>query len=195
MIEYFMFECYMPIDWDDMALLKSQYFKNIDSWRNDIDGWRYGRPLVSPIPDPLVFHIKNGYPNDLKEMYNSDALIMTRTLITALQEAGVTNMDVYPCTIINENTGFSTDEYAAVTLIGLVKAVDLDKSNASGNTDSLTDTDFDGLVINANHADTPLLFRLEENSIAIVIHHSVKEYLEDKGFDMLTFVDPGNWVG
>lgn len=192
MSEYYMFECYMPIDWDDMALLQSQYFGEIETWRNGIDGWRYGRPIIN-MPDPLILKIRPGYPNDLKEMYNSDALVMTRRLITALQEAGVNNMDVYPCTIINEGTGFSTEEYAAVNLLGMVKAMDLENSNIVGGEEG--DFDVDGLKIDQLKAKNHLLFRLEENSIAIVIHRSVKEYLEKKGFDMLTFQKPGEWIG
>jgi len=148
MSEYFMIECYMPIEWDDMALLKSVYFKKIETWRNDIDSWRMGRRLVSELPNPIQIKIRPGYSDNLKEMYYNDALIITRRLLTALQEAGVDNLDAYPCVIINEETGFRTEDYVAVNLIGLVNAVDIDNSNVTGgNSDYMLDTDFNGMVI------------------------------------------------
>ncbi len=201
MSEHYMLECYMPVDWDDMALLKSQYFKEIASWRNDVDSWRMGRRFVSEIPNPVIIKIRPSYPDDLIEMYNEDAIVMTKRLLSALQEAGVDNLDVYPAIIVNEETGFRTEDYVAVNLIGLVKAVDIANSNVTGgNTDTVDephflDTDFDGLAIDPEKAKDHLMFRLAENTSAIVIHRSVKEHLEKKGFNMLTFVEPGDWIG
>ncbi|MEZ5506693.1 MAG: hypothetical protein R3F38_12250 [Gammaproteobacteria bacterium] len=58
------------------------------------------------------------------------------------------NMETYDCVITNDETGFSTEGYVAVNLIGLVQAVDLDNSNVTGgSSDHLLDTDFDGLAI------------------------------------------------
>jgi hypothetical protein len=39
------------------------------------------------------------------------------------------------------------------------------------------------------------MFRLVENTSAVVIHRSVKEYLEAKGFTQLMFVAPDEWIG
>jgi len=195
--DYFMLECYQPVEWDDQAMLKSVYFKEIETWRNDIDSWRMGRRLISELPNPIEIKIRHGYyPDDLKEMYNTDAIVITKLLLNALQEAGVDNLDVYPCVIVNEGTGFKTEDYVAVNLIGLVKATDLSKSNVvGGGEDHLLDTDFDGVAIDSKKAKDYLMFRLAENTSAIVIHCSVKEYLEAKGFDMLSFVEPKDWIG
>lgn len=196
MSEHYMLECYQPIEWDDMALLKSIYFKEIETWRNDIDSWRMGRRFISELPNPVVVKIMPGNPDNLIELYNDDALIMHKRLLAALQEAGVDNLDVYPCVIINEGTGFRTEDYVAVNLIGLVKAVDIDNSNVTGgDSDHLLDTDFDGLVIDPKKAKDHLMFRLAENTSAIVIHRSVKEHLVKKGFTMLSYVQPEDWIG
>ncbi|TQV85887.1 imm11 family protein [Aliikangiella coralliicola] len=196
MSEYFMLECYMPIEWDDIALLKSVYFKAIETWRNDIDSWRMGKRFVSEIPNPIQVKIRPGYPDALKEMYYNDAIIMTKRLVEALQEAGVDNLDTYPCVITNEKTGFRTENYVAVNLIGLVKAADISKSNVvGGDEEHLLDTDFDGVAIDPKKAKDYLMFRLAENTSAIVIHRSVKEHLVKKGFNMLTYVEPKDWIG
>ncbi|MCP4268424.1 MAG: hypothetical protein GY777_23085 [Candidatus Brocadiaceae bacterium] len=189
MSKYYMFECYMPIDWDDMAMLEGIDFEGVGSWR-------LGVSFTTPPPNPAVINIMAGYPCDLIEMYNEDAIIMTKRLLTALQEAGVDNLDVYPAIIKNEGAGFQTDNYVAVNLIGLVSATDIENSNVTGgNSDHSLDTDFDGVAIDPQKAKNHLMFRLAENTSAIVIHHSVKEHLEKKGFDMLTFVDPDSWIG
>jgi len=196
MSEHYMLECYQPIEWDDMALLKSVYFKDIETWRNDIDSWRMGRRLISKLPNPVVVKIMPGDPDDLKEMYYNDAIIMSKRLLEALQEAGVDNLDVYPCVIVNEGSGFRTEDYVAVNLIGLVKAVDIDNSNVTGGDgDHMLDTDFDGLTIDPKKARDYLMFRLAENTSAIVIHRSVKEHLVRKGFTMLSYVEPKDWIG
>ncbi len=196
MSEHYMLECYQPIEWDDMALLKSIYFKEIETWRNDIDSWRMGRRFISELPNPVVVKIMPGDPDDLKEMYYNDAIIMSKRLLAALQEVGVDNLDVYPCVIINEGTGFRTEDYVAVNLIGLVKAADIDNSNVTGgNSDHMLDTDFDGLAIDPKKAKDYLMFRLAENTSAIVIHRSVKEHLIEKGFTMLSYVEPKDWIG
>lgn len=196
MSDHYMLECYQPVDWDDMADLKSIYFKEIDSWRNDVDSWRLGRRFVSELPNPIVIKIMPGYPDDLVEMYYDDAIVMTKRLLKALQEAGVDNLDIYPCVIVNEETGFRTVDYVAVNLIGLVSAVDIGKSNVTGgDSDHLLDTDFDGLTIDPKKAKDHLMFRLAKNTSAIVIHKSVRDHLLDKGFDMLSFVEPKDWIG
>ena len=59
----------------------------------------------------------------------------------------------------------------------------------------MLDTDFDGLSIDSQKAKDYLMFRLAENTSAIVIHHSVKEHLLKKDFTMLTYVEPKDWVG
>ncbi|TQV85886.1 imm11 family protein [Aliikangiella coralliicola] len=189
MSEHFMLECYMPIEWDDMALLEGVFFAGVGSWR-------LGRRFKKQPPNPVIVEISPGYPNDLKEMYYNDAIIITKRLLAALQEAGVDNLDVYPCIIVNEDTGFRTEDYVAINLIGLVKAADIANSKVTGGDgDHLLDTDFDGVAIDPKKAKDYLMFRLAENTSAIVIHRSVKEHLVKKGFNMLTYVEPKDWIG
>ncbi len=189
MSEHYMLECYQPIEWDDMALLEGVDF-------DDVGSWRLGKRFEFKPPNPVVVKIMPGNPDDLIELYNDDALVMNKRLLAALQEAGVDNLDVYPCVIVNEGTGFRTEDYVAVNLIGLVKAVDIDNSNVTGEgSDHLLDTDFDGLAIDPEKAKDYLMFRLAENTSAIVIHRSVKEHLVEKGFTMLSYVEPKDWIG
>jgi len=70
------------------------------------------------------------------------------------------------------------------------------QSNASGgNPEGLLDVDFEGLTIDPEKAKSLLLFRLAESTNGIVVHESVKNSLLEQGFDMLTFMDPKEWIG
>ncbi|MEM9101698.1 MAG: hypothetical protein AAGB12_05190, partial [Pseudomonadota bacterium] len=109
--DYFLLECFMPIEWDDMALLEGIDFDGVGSWT-------IGQRFTTQPPIPVPLKILPGYPNDLKEMYYNDSLIITKRLLAALEEAGVDNLDVYPCEIVNEQTGFKTTDYVACNLVG-----------------------------------------------------------------------------
>lgn len=188
MSKYYMLECYGD-EIKDFAVIKAVYIKGLGSWR-------IGKPFSVPPPEPLDIKIMDNNPDNLLEYYNMDAIVMTKRLHQALTETGVDNMDTYACIITNPETGFKTEDYVAVNLIGLVKAVDIARSNVTGGSrDHMLDTDFDGLTIDEKKAGGQLMFRLLENTSAIMIHERVKDHLLKKGFDMLTFVPPEKWIG
>jgi hypothetical protein len=117
-------------------------------------------------------------------------------LLAALQEAGIDNLDTYETIVRHPVTGFETRDFVAVNIVGLVSAVDIGQSNAvGGSRDGLIDVDFDGLTIDSNKAFGLLMFRLAESTNAIVVHQKVKDHLLAKGFDMLTFMKPEEWIG
>ena len=176
MNHYTILECYMPDDQSDIARIKAVYIKGLGSWR-------IGRVFEQMPPDPIVVKIKEGYPETLKEFYNNDALVMTKRLYKALIECGVENMAAYPCVISNDETGFSTEDYIAVNLIGLVHAQDVPGSHDSFRQEDLIDSEGVGLNIDNGKAAPRLMFRLAENTSAIVVHQSVKDALLAKGFD------------
>jgi hypothetical protein len=170
MSDYFMVECFTPRGQDSFAMIKAVYLAEQGSWRT-------GKKLTSLPPEPIQIGIRSGYLNNLKEMYYADALVITKRLYSALQEAGVDNTESYTCVIRNAETGFTSDDYVAVNLLSLVKSVDLERANINGD-----------LTLEALKAKGYLMFRLEENPGAIMVHKSVKAHLENKGFDMLTFM-------
>lgn len=189
MSNFYMLECYVPDGQDDIARIKAVNFKGLGSWR-------IGKSFKMELPNPISIYIKEGYPDELKELYNNDALVMTRRLYHALVQCGVDNMDMYPCEIINKETGFSTNDYVAVNLIGLVGALELELSNIPYRTHHAKGENSYGWI---SHDELKmkkhLMFRFAENTSAVIIHKTVKEYLVSQGFDMLSFVKPKNWIG
>jgi hypothetical protein len=189
-MSYFMLECFEPMDWDDSAMLgRSPRPPGLGSWRT-------GERFPAGLAEPVEFALVDTHSDRLREFYNVDALVMTKRLAQALRDAGVDNLDVYEAIIRHSKTGLVEREYVAANLVGIVSAVDMSQSNAVGSTSgNLLDVDFDGLRIDATKATGLLMFRLAENTSAVVIDERVKDYLLAHGFDMLTFVPPEEFIG
>lgn len=190
MVNYFMLECVTPIDWEDRALLKATPLPPGEI------SWRIGRIFKNKPDIPIKIEMNETHSDDMIQLNNKDALIMTKIMFEALQEVGVNNLDAYETVIRHSLTGFVTHDYVACNLIGLVSAVDIDNSNVvGGSSDNLLDTDFDGLAIDEARARGLLMFRLAENTSAVVVHKKVRQHLESCGFDQLLFIKPEDWVG
>lgn len=187
---YYMLECYTPPDWEDSALLDGIRLPDM------FESMTRGQRLKRPPPEPVVIEMDGDHNDRMLELDHSSDLVMSRRLEKAVREAGVDNMDVYETIIRHPETGFETKDYVLVNILGLVAAADLAKSNVvGGSRGNLLDTDFDGVEIDPNKAHGLLMFRLAESTNAIVVHESVKDVLLEKGFDMLEFVEPKNWIG
>ena len=190
MTEFFMLECIEPSDWDDSAMLRAVPRPPGE------DSWRFGRPFKTQPTQPIEVMMVSTHCDRLKDLYKIDALLMTRRLYDCLREAGVDNIDAYDTVIRHPGTGFESRDYIAGNLIGLVAAVDVGASNiVGGSADHLLDTDFDAVKIDPAKARGLLMFRLAENTSAVVVSRKVKEFLEARGFTQLSFIDPENWMG
>lgn len=188
--DYLMLDCPEPRDWDDSAMLEATPLPPGEK------SWRLGRRFAAPVAEPIEIAIDPTHTDDLLELYTLDALVMTRRLLAALEAAGVDNLDAYEAVIRNPETGFATDDYVAVNLIGLVRAADLERSRVvGGSSDGLIDVDLDGVAIDPARAHGLLMFRLAENTSAVVVHRRVARHLLATGFDMLSFRPPATWKG
>jgi hypothetical protein len=132
----------------------------------------------------------------MKELFKVDALVMTKRLQRALSLAGVDNIDFYDAVISHPTTGFSTTEYVVGNLVGIVSAVDLAKSViVGGSMNRKIDTDFDSVVLRQDFSSELPMFRLAENTSAIIVRAFVRDRLLAEGFDSLTFLNPEEWMG
>lgn len=190
MAEFFMLECMEPFDWEDSAMLEAVPLPDGEQ------SWRFGRPFKTPPKEPIEVAIDPTHSDELLDFYNIDALLMPRRLFEALREAGVDNIDAYETLIRNPDSGFETRDYIAGNLIGLVAAADLGASKVvGGSADHMLDTDFDSVKIDPAKAKGLLMFRLAENTSAVVVHRKIKEFLEARDFTQLSFIEPENWMG
>lgn len=188
--EYFVLMCMEPDDWDDSALVEG-----IPPPAGAIS-WRVGQPFPVAPTEPIQVTLDPSHCDRLMILYKKDALLITRGLLKAFRAAGVDNLDAYHTVITHPTTGFVTTDYVAANLIGLVSAADLNRSRVvGGSSDHLIDTDFDGFTVDPAKARRLLMFRLAENTSAIVVHRSLRDHLCAAGFDQLRFVPPETWVG
>ncbi|EKR71286.1 hypothetical protein LEP1GSC041_1660 [Leptospira noguchii str. 2006001870] len=191
MAAYFMLHCIAPLEWEDRALLRATPLPPGEL------SWRSGLSFKTAPSVPIEIEMQASHSDDMIQYNHVDALIMTKAFQASLSEVGVNNLDVYETIIRHPRTGFVTRDYVACNLIGgLVSAVNIDKSNVvGGSKDHRLDTDFDGLLIDEERTQGLLMFRLAENTSAIVVHESVRKHLEFRGFDQLIFINPEDWVG
>ena len=188
--QFFMLECVEPPDWDDSAMLRAVPRPPGE------DSWRFGRPFKTQPKQPIEVMMVPTHCDRLKELYKIDALLMTRRLYDCLREAGVDNIDAYDTLIRHPGTGFESRDYVAGNLVGLVAAADLDGSKiVGGSANHRLDTDFDVVKIDPAKARGLQMFRLAENTSAVVVSRKVKELLEARNFTQLTFIAPESWMG
>ncbi len=117
-------------------------------------------------------------------------------LIKAIRECGVDNLETFDVKIVDPVTNQVCEDYQAINIVGLIKAVDMNKSIATTHSDDgLIDTDFESVKLNEETINGQKIFRLAESVNAVVVHRSVKEYLESKGGFELTFTKPEKWFG
>src|SRR5438105_1748652 len=112
MANYYMLECFEPDDWEDSALFEGSPSPP------GVDSWTGGRRFRLPLPQPLEFELDTVHSDQLLEMDNTEALVMSKRLLSALQEAGVDNLDVYEAVIRHQGTGMVSHDYVAVNVVG-----------------------------------------------------------------------------
>jgi uncharacterized protein DUF1629 len=159
------------------------------------DGWLLGERFTTVIPEPLEFTLDNSQPGRLPDFLDGTIPLMSDRLIAALRAAGVDNIDAYRAEIRRGDGTLASKQYKAINVIGVVSAADMAKSKvAEGLPVELIDTSFDSLAIDESRASGLLLFRLAEAVTTVLVHETVKEHLEQNGFDALGFIPPEEWM-
>lgn len=162
--------------------------------------WYSGQTITTQFDEPFVYvkqEYDDGVPGELKAMYKEEAKpLMRLDLISAIQEAGVDNLQLFPAVIEDPLTGTQHANFHAFNIVGLVACADMGSSDLMGTSDTdLLDVDFDRLVIDESKTQGLLLFRLAEACTAIVVHDNVRHAIEQAGVPGMVFYGPGEWSG
>lgn len=161
-----------------------------------IESWYVGKRFNIEVPNPIEIDIIpiGDYDGPPSEMYQGHMVLMSNKLVETLKELGIYNIDCYPAVLKNVKTG-EKYSYQAVNIIGVIAAVDLQKSNwESYDGDPLFDVNFNGIVINHQASKNKLLFRLAESIGTIVVHETIRDNLISRGFNTLYFIKPSDLV-
>jgi hypothetical protein len=149
-----------------------------------------------PPPEPILVTRHIRADSIMAEFWQVPLPVMTKRLHVALLQSGISNIDVYEVNISDPSINATIYDYLAFNLIGKIAAADLIKSKFSNlGGDGLVSVDFDSLVIDEVKTRGALMFRLAESVNGIVVHESVKNFIEAAGIDTLTFIPPEEWVG
>jgi hypothetical protein len=179
---YFIMTCLSSED-GYLATLDYDVSDDPDPLRSWMSGERFD--IAPPVPVRLTRVPRAD--TVLAEMWQSPVAVMSDRLHQALLSAGVSNLDVYPAEILDEETGLVHPRFVAFNIVGRIAAAE-----------RLTRHD-DVLVsapeLSAELIDGALLFRLDEAANAIVVHQSVKRAVESAGIDTMTFIEPSAWAG
>lgn len=184
---YYMLDCRAP----------AGHYPAMVTYRPDRPGrsWILGRRFEPPMPEPVRATVKMRKKSVLTELVKVPLPLMSARLHRVLQEAGVSNLDVYRAEIKDEDSGQIHADHLAFNIIGVIAAADLAKSIYVAPDGPMVSVDFDSLAIDAARARGALMFRLAESVSGIVVHESVRKAVEAAGIDGLSFTVPADWAG
>jgi hypothetical protein len=202
MTNYFVLECPSPLG-------KMQYTLQVGSPANGTT-WRNGILLAPaarwanerPPPEPIEIRTKPERSDQERFVYPEltwvPVPLMTRRLVAALRESGVDNLQTFE-TVLREPLGNAPPpphHYLAVNVVGAVTAADLKKSQLNPDvSDRVISADFHSLAIDETRTHNFLMFRLAENTSAVLVHRRVREAVEARGINTLRWYDPEKWAG
>jgi hypothetical protein len=202
MANYFVLKCLNPPG-KAYYTLQAEYPASDKVWHkgalfSEASEWDNEQPPSEPIvlttdaePDNPEMFI---YP----ELTWTPIPLMTRRLVTALRDAGVSNLQTYATTLSTTEGAPPPpqDRYFAVNIVGVVAAADLASSVISPtSTERLIAMDFDSLSIDPTLTRDLLMFRLAENTSAVLVHERIRDRIEASGIGTLTWVRPEQWAG
>lgn len=128
--------------------------------------WTVGVRFAVPPPEPVEVHIRDGYEDAEPRPFLGVPPIVRDDLLAVLRGAGVDNLDVYDAVLRSRDGAVRIAGYKAFNLIGLVDAVDRGQGRR--------------------------MFRLAEDTSAILVHRSVRDAIEAAGIGPLRFVAPAD---
>ena len=122
---------------------------------------------------------------------------MSDQIVDALKSCGVENVQFFEAHLVNPDTGERFENYKAYNIVGLVPCLDALKSVPlhSGPSFGRGDLDFLSLGFKVPTGTASLIFRMEENISAVLVHEKIRRAIEDRQIEGIEFYDSGEWSG
>src|SRR6185312_672984 len=159
------------------------------SW---VDGTRFSGAMPA-----LRFTIDGAEPFEWCDYVRPAANIplFSPLMRTALEQAGVDNIDYYDAIVSHSSSGTSRSYFAA-NVLGQVAAMDRKKSKyvPFDGSDTLV-SEIEALVLRDALPGEPGIFRLSEFDLLIVLDERVKRSVERSGAHGVVFLKPEEWDG
>lgn len=157
--------------------------------------WTVGMRFELAPPQPVVAKIRSGYESAEPRPFLGVPPVLSQALLDVLLAAGVSNLDVYDAVLKSADGQTAIGGYKAFNLIGLVAAAALEQTRfAPENPSRFLDATIDGLVLDPTRLQGLRMFRLAENSSAIVVHRTIRAAIEGAGIPFVNFVKPSEFL-
>lgn len=119
--------------------------------------------------------------------------VFSDKMISILKDAGVDNLQTFPCRIINTVTGESHYNYRVVNVVGKIACLNKDNSEIDfADSEQTRILAWEYLTLDESKTLGQLFFVLAEMPVQIVIHKSVSSRLQDAGISGVAFTPQGD---
>lgn len=186
--------------WESVAADKSVFITKPPQELIDfgIDRFDSGRKIAEPVPVfEFVLDSKNqelNLPDDIP-IIGERMLLISGQLSKVLQSAGVDNVDLYRCRIVNPQTWKVHEDYFLTNILDAIYCIDWEGSKLEVAEANPEDIEFiDGMKLIESRLDGELVFRLGEEQNIVVVHRSVKEAVERAGMKGVLFIPADGFV-
>jgi hypothetical protein len=120
-------------------------------------------------------------------------LVMSSRLRTLLQNLGVSNLQSFPCVILNTVDGTRNDDYQLVNIVGRIACVDAAGSDLEMHPRTGELEFVNSLALDEKKAAGHLMFRLAEHTQIIVVDETIVGACETEGITGVRFYEPADF--
>lgn len=136
--------------------------------------WVGGHAFAEPLGHQVLM-LDPGYGKNLPDFFDTTIPVMSERLLSFLRAQGIDNVDAYPVTLQNIETGQQINGYSAVNFIGCLNCIKLDESEYQMTFGS---PEFTGrIVIDEDRVHGAKCFRLEDGPGLLVISQGIADAL------------------
>jgi hypothetical protein len=135
-----------------------------------------GTPLQGRFPLPLECATRvTGTPR-FSDLLCQGIPVVSKRLAQALRDAGLSNIEEFPTELVNFKTNERWAGFLTLNIIGILKCVNEGESEGDDIGGGIVA--YNKMVLKKSIVQRHLLFRVEEAPSTIVIHESVKNFLD-----------------
>ena len=165
--------------------------------------WRTGSAIAQPASS-MTLVMQDERTTRLSDMLlnSADLQVYSPKLVATSAAAGVDNIQYFPITIVDSETGAVRDDYKVANIVGKINCVDSDHANirysrGTGKIRNIEEFSVleDRIVPLTGKNAPPLIFRLGELDFLVLAHESIKRAFEREGITGAKFTPTQDFAG
>ncbi|MCG8315373.1 MAG: hypothetical protein MI976_19360 [Pseudomonadales bacterium] len=188
-MDYYFFDCFTRKENVVRELEDENPFPGVET-----DEFTDGKLLDIPENDVAHFYLEEEPKGLMPDLFTYPTSVISLKLHKALVAAGVDNMQTWPAVVEDRESGKKYD-YILVNILGLIDAMDEDKSEISPGSPMHTAVLYKTIVIDSTKCNNHHFFRPLNKPSSILISEKIKYTLEKSGdFPYISYVLPENYA-